>query len=51
MNGAGLAVGFIAQLGASGGCKIMGAETSIHSEMAELGGLRIVTEGGLVRKT
>ena len=51
MNGAGLTLGSIAGLRASAGGRIMGAEASVHNKLAKVGGLRKVTEGGLVRRS
>ena len=49
VNGEGLALGSIAGLEVSGVGRIMGVETSVQNELVEVGGLRKVTEGGLVR--
>ena len=38
-------------LGASGGGRSVGAETSIHNEFAEVAGFLKVTEGGLLRRS
>ena len=38
VNGAGLALGSITGPRASGSGRIMGAETSVHNELAEVGG-------------
>ena len=51
MNGAGLTPGSVAGSGASGGDRIMGVEAGVHHKLARLGGLRKVTEGGLVRRS
>ena len=51
MNGAGLTPGSVAGSGAGGGGRIMGAEAGVHHKLAELGGLRKVTDGGLVRRS
>ena len=45
VNGVGLALGSLVGSGASGGGIFMGTETSVHSELAEVGDLWIVTEG------
>ena len=52
MNGAGLTPGSIAGSRAGGGGRIMGAEAGIHTiSWRTFGGLRKVTEGGLVRRS
>ena len=51
VNGTSLASGSIAGLGASGGGRSVGAETSIHNEFAEVAGFLKVTEGGLLRRS
>ena len=53
MNGTGLTLGPFTGSGASrGGGMIMGTETCVNSELAEVvEGLQSVTEGGLVRRT
>ena len=45
MKGTSLASGSIAGLGASEGGRSVGAETSVHNELAEVGGFLKVTEG------
>ena len=39
LNGAGLTPRSIARLGASGGSRFMGAESSVHNELMEVGGI------------
>ena len=46
MNGTSLTTGTIVGLGANGSSRIMGVETGVRNEMAEVGGLQKVIEGG-----
>ena len=46
-----LASGSIAGPEASEGGRFLGAETSVHNELAEVGGFLKVTEGSLVRRS
>ena len=50
MNGTSLTSGSIAGPGVCGGGRPVGAETHVHNELAEVGGFRKMTEGGLVRR-
>ena len=51
VNGIGLTAGSIASLGACGGGSSVEAGTHIDNELAEVGGFRKVTGGGLVRRS
>ena len=51
MNDTNLALGSIAGLGAGWGGRSVGVETSVHNELAEVGGFFKVTEGALVRRS
>ena len=51
VNWTSLAAGSIEGPVAYGGVRPMGAETCVHSELAEVGGFLKVTEGSLVRRS